>query len=262
MSFIKPDPMGIIKAIDFVDSHFQDLLTVVVTRDNIETIIDTKDKVKLMELCNKKLLKYLFPADNSVENEDAGFTQFRDVEAANFKLRTTAMFFEWEIMQAKKCQAVFNETRYERPVHLIYYSILQDWIDFMEELFAEYKEKELLCKTEKNKRQEQEANHSYSHKQIAIAYCIMGISITPENAFEILKEHSLHKSASTLLRKRISKTSELTKISENKTADTKHLNDLKAAKRLMSGKKNKKAERWVNDIITAFQTAYNKKYQN
>lgn len=140
MSFLKPDPLSIVKAIDFVDSHFHDLLTVVVTKDSMETIIDTKDKVKLMELCNKKLLKYLFPTDNSVENEDAGFTQFRDVKAANFKLRTTAMFFEWEIIQARRCQIAFNETRYERPVHLIYYSILQDWIDFMEYSFNQYKQ--------------------------------------------------------------------------------------------------------------------------
>lgn len=32
MSFLKPDAIGIIKAIDFVDSHFHDLLTTVVTK--------------------------------------------------------------------------------------------------------------------------------------------------------------------------------------------------------------------------------------
>lgn len=102
--------------------------------------------------------------------------------------------------------------------------------------------------------------NSYSIKQIAIAYSIMNILITSENAETILKKHSNFISASKLLQKRISKVSELSKISENKTVDTKHLKDLQAAKRLMSGMKNTKAINDIDRVITAFTTAYNNKY--
>jgi len=102
--------------------------------------------------------------------------------------------------------------------------------------------------------------NSYSIKQIAIAYSIMNILITSENAETILKEHSKFTSASKLLQKRINKVSELSKISENKTADTKHLKDLQAAKRLMSGMKNKNAINDIDRVIAAFTTAYKNKY--
>lgn len=89
-------------------------------------------------MCNKYLLEYLFPLDDSETFERVGFTQYRDLKATNFKLRTTQMFFEWEIMQAKEYQSFLAETRYEREVHLSYYSTLQDWIDFLEGLFCQY----------------------------------------------------------------------------------------------------------------------------
>jgi hypothetical protein len=102
--------------------------------------------------------------------------------------------------------------------------------------------------------------NSYSHKQIAIAYCITGEAITSENAAEILNKYSETKSVDKLLQKRIYKLSDLSKLSENKTTDTKHLNDLKAAKRLLSGRKNKKAVSEISHIITAFEAAYQNHY--
>lgn len=100
----------------------------------------------------------------------------------------------------------------------------------------------------------------YSQRQIAIAYFFLGEQITDDNAAGILKNFSDTQSVQKLLSKRVSKASDLTGISENKTKDTKHLKDLEAAKRLISGKKNKKAETSIKAVITAFTTKYNSAY--
>ncbi|HEX7414177.1 MAG TPA: hypothetical protein VF411_09035, partial [Bacteroidia bacterium] len=105
-----------------------------------------------------------------------------------------------------------------------------------------------------------EKNNTYSHKQIAIAHVVMNITITKENAASILKKYSILKSIDKLIQKRITKTSELTKLSENKTTDTKHLKDLQAAERLVCGTKNKNAKADIKRIIAAFRTSYNNKY--
>src|ERR1019366_6852908 len=56
-------------------------------------------------------------------------------------------------------------------------------------------------KKSKNKLENQDKN--YSQKQITIAYCVMGIPITTENATIILSKHSQTKSAAKFLTKRI-----------------------------------------------------------
>lgn len=101
---------------------------------------------------------------------------------------------------------------------------------------------------------------NYSQRQITIAYCVTNELITTENAAKILSTYSDTKSVEKFLTKRIFRVSDLTKLSGNKTTDTKHLNDLKAAKRLISGRKNKKAITDISRIITAFETAYNNRY--
>jgi hypothetical protein len=103
-------------------------------------------------------------------------------------------------------------------------------------------------------------SNSYSHKQIAIAYSVMDITISKENAGKILKEHSTLKSTDKLIQKRINRPSELTKLSENKTVDSKHLKDLYEAERLIMGKKNEKAKAGIKLIIKAFETSYQKTY--
>lgn len=101
---------------------------------------------------------------------------------------------------------------------------------------------------------------NYSHKQIAIAHFILKKTITAENAKSILNQYSENKSIAKLLTKRISKASELTKISENRTVDTKHSKDLDAAKRLIRGEKNKTALNDINNVIVAFKNNYDMKY--
>lgn len=101
----------------------------------------------------------------------------------------------------------------------------------------------------------------FTQKQIAIAYFFMGEQITKDNAGKILSELSNTMSIAKLLSKRVSKASDLTGISENKTTDTKHLKDLQAAKRLITGKKNTKAAKAIDTVITAFSNTYRSKYQ-
>jgi hypothetical protein len=106
---------------------------------------------------------------------------------------------------------------------------------------------------------EAEKSESYSQKQIAIAYYIMGVTLNEKNVKGILEKHSKTKSMK-ILQKLVTKNSQLTSLLDSKTANTKHLNDLKEAKRLLSGIKNKKAITDIDRIITAFKTSYENKY--
>ena len=99
----------------------------------------------------------------------------------------------------------------------------------------------------------------YSLRQVCIAYHFMG-GINEENAAKLLKTHTRYESVAKLLAKRVKKPSDLTQLSENKTADKKKLKDLQAAKRLMSGKKNKEALKHITHAITQFQTAFKNHY--
>ena len=126
-------------------------------------------------------------------------------------------------------------------------------IDFLNELKILRESKSPQQKKELNK------DNSYSQKQIAIAYYVMGITITEKNAKGIIEKHSTTKSKK-ILQKLITKTNQLTVLTNNKTTDTKHLRDLKEAKRLLSGIKMKKSKHDINFIITAFQTSYDNKY--
>ena len=109
-------------------------------------------------------------------------------------------------------------------------------------------------------KEDKKKNKNYSHKQIAIAYCVANEAITTENAAKILSTHSQTKSVVKFLTKRMFNASQLTTLSDNKTADTKHLNDLIAAKQLLSGRKKKEAVKDISRIITAFETAYRARY--
>jgi hypothetical protein len=94
---------------------------------------------------------------------------------------------------------------------------------------------------------------NFSLKQIAIAYCIMGIPIDKFNAGSILKKYSNFVSIPKLLQKRVYKVSDLTKISENKSKDTKHLHDLKSVKRLLDGINFKHPKLDIDHIISEFE---------
>ena len=123
---------------------------------------------------------------------------------------------------------------------------------------TETKPEQLLSKNKKVAQPQNEKN--YSLKEIAIAYGIMSITITSENADNILKKHSALTSAGKLLQKRVNHVSKLSLLSENKTVDSKHLKSLENAKRLLSGIKNKKGLTDINRIITAFKTAFDSHY--
>ena len=80
------------------------------------------------------------------------------------------------------------------------------------------------------------AGIDYSHRQIAISYRILNITIDKNNAEGILIKYSSNRSPLKLInvfsKLRIS---DLDKLNQNKTTDSKHLKDLEAAKRLISG---------------------------
>lgn len=105
-----------------------------------------------------------------------------------------------------------------------------------------------------NKKKSVEVKNNYSLKQVAIAYFVMSEPITKENASDILKKHTKFSSEVKFLSKIIRSTKSLTTPTENKTSNTKHLKNLLAAKRLISGMKNKKAESAIDKYIQAFNT--------
>lgn len=108
-----------------------------------------------------------------------------------------------------------------------------------------------------------EKKKTFFLRDIAIAYYLIGITIDANNALEITGRHSKYKSDK-ILQKRVAKTNQLTDLSGNKAADTKHLKSLKRAKQLMSGIKkyqaNPKQIKDIDPIITAFQDAFDAKY--
>jgi hypothetical protein len=114
-------------------------------------------------------------------------------------------------------------------------------------------------KLDNKKPKPSKGNKSYSLRQVCIAYHFMG-GVTKENAAKLLKLHTTYKSVSKLLQKANIKRKELTALSEHKSTDTKHLKDLLAAKRLISGKKKPEALKLISDIISQFQAKYDDIY--
>lgn len=100
----------------------------------------------------------------------------------------------------------------------------------------------------------------FSNRQIAIAYQLMGLSITKNNALDILEKYSTNRSVQKFLTRCNVSTDEMTFFSELKSQNTKLLHDLKAAKIIISGKKKQKALDEINRIIAKYQATYDKEY--
>lgn len=137
----------------------------------------------------------------------------------------------------------------------IYIKTLKKWLTSEKEFIDDIKP--FILKIPKEKKGKNEKK--YSQRQVAIAYFIKGVLINEDNYLELLEKHTSTKSKK-ILQKRINRTSDLTRLSFNKTTDTKHLNDLFEAKRLLSGMKDKSAVKSLNSIISTFQSNYNIKY--
>lgn len=171
--------------------------------------------------------------------------KFDEAKALGFK--TTSRYAKHELKDL--------ELHYKASMG--WFPLFEQWKDLLKEI-AETgvipkadrpKTKQAVAVESKSKKQ------GYSLRQIAIAYCVLGIVINKNNAANILKMHSNHNSTQKLIQKRINKMKTLITASDNKTANTKFLNDLAAAKRLISGTKNAKAKTEVTRIITEFQAA-------
>lgn len=115
----------------------------------------------------------------------------------------------------------------------------------------------ILLKT--NKLKDNKDNKSFTQKQIAIAYYVLGITLNEKNYLEILKKHS-KTTSSKILQKLITKNKQLTTLSNNKTTDTKHLRDLNEAKRLLSGIKKTNEVKLINGYINTFESNYKSEY--
>ncbi len=101
----------------------------------------------------------------------------------------------------------------------------------------------------------------YTDRQIAIAYFILGTPISEENYKDALAKYSKNEIKSKkILQKSIRKSNQIKPLNENKKGYTEHLEDLKKAKQLLSGTKNKNAVNNIESIITAFNTTYDLKY--
>jgi hypothetical protein len=183
------------------------------------------------------------------------FNTLKEVEGA----KTLSSYLEGRITECrKKIEDKFNfesrerqnpQTKF-RPNRISVVLSFKEYIKFYSQQLELLNKKSSL----KNRDKVIDTDKSYSHKQITIAYYLMGIQIDASNANEILKEHSELRSTGKLLQKRVTNNSELSKLTGNKSADTKHLKDLEAAERLVSGKNNKTALSSIKAIITAFKS--------
>ena len=154
---------------------------------------------------------------------------------------------------------IFEQMEYESDIRKEKLKIINEGVKvYVKELFNTPQKSTSDKKT--NIKKEPSVLHTYSHPQIAIAYCLLGISINDENAENILTKHSNLKSWKKLVQKRITKKSDLTKLSRNKTSDTKHKKNLMAAKRLVSGINNKSAMDELDRIIAAFDANFKAEY--
>lgn len=182
-----------------------------------------------------------------VKNEDLVILfndKFNDAKRKGFK--TPERFAKHELDEI--------ESRYK--IAAKWFPVFEQW----KELLKVVAEKGIVLKKEQQKITPKTNTPDFSLRQIAIAHCILKIVINRENANTILKKYSKLKSIDKLIQKRINKSKDLLKVSDNKTAATKHLNDLNEAKRLISGTKDKNAKIEIERIITEFKKEYDLKY--
>lgn len=106
----------------------------------------------------------------------------------------------------------------------------------------------------------QKSRRYYSNRQIAIAYQVMGILITKNNATDIMKKYSANKSVQKFLSNSNISNDAMTFFSDYKHPNTKLLHDLYAAKTIIVGKKKQKASDEINRIIADFEARYERKY--
>lgn len=150
-------------------------------------------------------------------------------------------------------------------------SIVKDWFRREIERINKELDRETLRETKqadkptrkgnKPKEKPNKNDNNYTQRQVAIAYSFLPNEylITPKNYSGILKKHT-KTTSSKILQKRINRPSELTKLSENKSTDTKTKEDLMQAKRLLSGMNDSEAIKRIDDVINTFLANYNLKY--
>lgn len=115
-------------------------------------------------------------------------------------------------------------------------------------------------KNNSNSKKKKKENSKYKPKEIKIAYFCLKKDITDDNYLEILNKYSDSRS-NKILQYPICKTSDLTRLSENKSADTKHFTALKNARNLLSGINDYNALKSINEFISTFEANYKNHYE-
>lgn len=111
-------------------------------------------------------------------------------------------------------------------------------------------------KPKENNKKKKQLNNKFSYKAIAIAFRLSGIDLNIENAERHLKKYSDQENPDVIqmirVRDKHMDKEEMTNLTEDKSADTKHFKCLKEAERLISLLKSQKGKNEINRIITAF----------
>lgn len=122
--------------------------------------------------------------------------------------------------------------------------------------------KQFKQEIQKNNRQPglNDTDRKFQLKEIAIAFFFRkGKTITTSNYRNIIAKYS-ESTSDKILQTRIGNIRELTELRGNKTADTKHLNSLNNAKRLLEVEKDVDAIDNIIPVISTFESNYNAQY--
>ena len=214
----------------------------------IKRIKEKAEEKKLKEASFEKLIDPLFIYSKSLTE----FQKELQIDKKIFdNVKYLATLKQYKIQYAKAA-AHYNQFEKDNETNKVYNDILHV-IDTEIETILETIEK-TESKSNKNNWEKEKTDNNFSHRQIAMAYCVMEITITKDNAQAILLKYSKLKSSIKLVQKRITQPKNLMIISKNKKANTDKLRDLNEAKRLISGTKNKSALTEITHIIKEFET--------
>ena len=157
----------------------------------------------------------------------------------------------------------FYEYFYDDEIEKIFYVYEADKsIEYLKKRVQEIEnQKNEILPAINNKTKRNDIPNKFSYKEIAIAFLLSDIHINKGNATGYLKKYSdqINPDVEQMIRVRNKHRNigEMTKLTEIKHSDTKHLNCLKGAERLICLLKSKKGKTEITRIITAFERKIN-----
>ncbi len=267
------------KELDFSSDYYQTLYYIIEKRNfeqgispvmcNAEYLIERalirkKDAIKFNTFSIKELNRIVADINRSYVNYDHRIVEFYDHYILTPDKHEVAYY---SFLALQICTVpipvirdVLDYQLLKHKDYAIFKTKIRDYYYDLHESLKTIERKEVLIdwiksislSKKKNKNIEEGSDKNYSLKAIAIAYKLLNIPIDESNAADILIEFSQFRSTQKLINTYID-IKDLARLRENKSANTKHLRVLKAAERLLSGKKNKSSLLSIRSIITAFQ---------